>query len=53
MEILFHLANILHVFSYLVTDILWLRALVVGFDLRLPRLLGSGVIDNPSPCQRR
>jgi len=29
MEILFHLANILHVFSYLVTDILWLRVLAV------------------------
>src|SRR5439155_14745174 len=29
MEIWFHLANILYVVSYLVTDILWLRALAV------------------------
>jgi Popeye-like protein len=29
MDFLFHLANILHVFSYLVTDILWLRVLAV------------------------
>ena len=29
MDILFHLANVLHVFSYLVTDILWLRVLAV------------------------
>src|SRR4051794_11727090 len=27
----------------------WLRALLVGCDLRLPRLLGSGVIEIPSP----
>src|SRR2546427_6750569 len=29
MEIWFHLANVLYVVSYLVTDILWLRALAV------------------------
>jgi hypothetical protein len=29
MEIWFHLANVIYVFSYLVTDILWLRALAV------------------------
>ena len=34
MEIWFHLANVIYVFSYLVTDILWLRALAVvgGFS---------------------
>src|SRR5439155_2727742 len=34
MEFWFHLANILHVFSYLVVDILWLRVLAVlgGFS---------------------
>jgi hypothetical protein len=34
MELWFHLANVLYVFSYLVTDILWLRALAVvgGFS---------------------
>ena len=34
MEIWFHLANVLYVFSYLVTDILWLRVLAVtgGFS---------------------
>ena len=30
MEIWFHLANVIYVFSYLVTDILWLRALAVA-----------------------
>jgi hypothetical protein len=34
MEIWFHLANVIYVFSYLVTDILWLRVLAVtgGFS---------------------
>lgn len=34
MELFFHLANVIYVFSYLVTDILWLRALAVvgGFS---------------------
>jgi Popeye-like protein len=30
MEIWFHLANVIYVFSYLVTDILWLRVLTVA-----------------------
>jgi hypothetical protein len=30
MELWFHLANVIYVFSYLVTDILWLRALAVA-----------------------
>jgi Popeye protein conserved region len=33
MEIWFHLANVLYVVSYLVTDILWLRALAVAGGL--------------------
>src|SRR5256885_12736845 len=33
MEIWFHLANVLYVMSYLVTDILWLRALAVAGGL--------------------
>ena len=34
MDVFFHLANVIYVFSYLVTDILWLRALAVlgGFS---------------------
>src|SRR5262249_61494069 len=30
MEIWFHLANVIYVFSYLVTDIMWLRILAVA-----------------------
>src|SRR5215510_15137310 len=33
MEIWFHLANVLYVVSYLVTDIMWLRALAVAGGL--------------------